>query len=451
VWHALPQVFVGMPGQLQSAVQLLCDEMELSFLEAGRPCPPWRGWAATINRWMSDQFVDILVPPPGAPAHEVADFMARCTQPNASAVAAAAAAAAASSSVSAPARMAGGVGGASAAAAAPAAPAGGSPLAGVDVSGAGACGLAGGTPRLSDKVHVSSVLSSASVGRAERHVPEPLQQLRGFVGGAASPCSAVAAAAPQLDGDAGLHSSSSSNTGPADDQHPHPHPQQQQQQQRQHQQQDVLGGMAPRAHSAPGSDCSSSRSDSVDGGGGGGGGGLAPRSRSLLTAQMQFKAQLEAARQRQGLALAGGALGQQQAWPAGAPSALTLLELQQQQQQHQLALLQMQQLAAQQQSQQQQQGHRVGGGAAAQLLPVVHTVRPVGMQQQQQQHQGLPPQLLAALPQHMAGPQPQQPRALPADQQQQQQQQPGAPAGVYQYTAEQPRLLRLIHRPKAAV
>lgn len=65
VWQALPRVFVGMPCQLQSAVQLLCEEMELSFLEAGRPCPPWRGWAATINRWMSDQFMDVLVPEPG--------------------------------------------------------------------------------------------------------------------------------------------------------------------------------------------------------------------------------------------------------------------------------------------------------------------------------------------------------------------------------------------------
>jgi hypothetical protein len=74
-------VFVGMPCQMQPVVQLLCEEVETAFLEAGRPCPPWRGWAATINRWMSDQFVDIQVPPQGAPEAEVASFVARCSSP----------------------------------------------------------------------------------------------------------------------------------------------------------------------------------------------------------------------------------------------------------------------------------------------------------------------------------------------------------------------------------
>ncbi|GBF99827.1 photosystem I subunit O [Raphidocelis subcapitata] len=79
VWESLPPVFVGLPCQLQPVVQALCEEVELSFLEAGRPCPPWRGWAATINRWMSDQFVDIPVPGPDAGEAEVAAFLERCS------------------------------------------------------------------------------------------------------------------------------------------------------------------------------------------------------------------------------------------------------------------------------------------------------------------------------------------------------------------------------------
>jgi hypothetical protein len=68
-----------MPCQLQPVVHALCEEVELSFLEAGRPCPPWRSWAATINRWMSDQFVDYPVPGPAASDEEVATFLERCS------------------------------------------------------------------------------------------------------------------------------------------------------------------------------------------------------------------------------------------------------------------------------------------------------------------------------------------------------------------------------------
>ncbi|KIY94046.1 hypothetical protein MNEG_13917 [Monoraphidium neglectum] len=79
VWDTLPRAFVGMPCQLQPVVHALCEEVELSFLEAGRPCPPWRSWAATINRWMSDQFVDYPVPGPAASDEEVATFLERCS------------------------------------------------------------------------------------------------------------------------------------------------------------------------------------------------------------------------------------------------------------------------------------------------------------------------------------------------------------------------------------
>lgn len=77
---SLPEVFVGMPCQLQPVVQLLCEEIELCFLEAGRPCPPWRSWSATINRWMSDQYVDVVVPGPQATHAEVASYLDKYTQ-----------------------------------------------------------------------------------------------------------------------------------------------------------------------------------------------------------------------------------------------------------------------------------------------------------------------------------------------------------------------------------
>ncbi|KAI8472867.1 MAG: hypothetical protein J3K34DRAFT_457600 [Monoraphidium minutum] len=92
LWESLPRVFVGMPCQLQPVVQLVCEEVEAAFHEEGRPCPPWRGWAATINRWMSDDFVDIRVPLPDAAQDEVDAFFARCAAPAPGAAAGAAAA-----------------------------------------------------------------------------------------------------------------------------------------------------------------------------------------------------------------------------------------------------------------------------------------------------------------------------------------------------------------------
>lgn len=135
-----------MPCQLQPVVQLLCEEMELSFLEAGRPCPPWREWAATINRWMSDQYVDILVPEPGAADEEVVEFITRCCQFN-----------------SVPAGT-GGISGAST----------------TSVSTTSTCSPVNlNQQRLQDKMHVSSVLSSASTS-SKRQVPEPLHKQLGF-------------------------------------------------------------------------------------------------------------------------------------------------------------------------------------------------------------------------------------------------------------------------------
>lgn len=83
LWDSLPQAFVGMPCQLLPAVQLLCSEMELSFLESGRPVPPWRNCSATLSRWMSDVFTEMEVPQ-GTPGLAVdpgtAGFLERCGQ-----------------------------------------------------------------------------------------------------------------------------------------------------------------------------------------------------------------------------------------------------------------------------------------------------------------------------------------------------------------------------------
>jgi hypothetical protein len=135
-----------MPCQLQPVVQLLCEEVELSFLEAGRPCPPWREWAATINRWMSDQYVDIIVPEPTATDDEVVEFITRCCQFNG-------------------------------AAAGPGSAAGNS---GASASTTSTCSPVNlNQQRLQDKMHVSSVLSSASTS-SRRCVPEPLHKQLGF-------------------------------------------------------------------------------------------------------------------------------------------------------------------------------------------------------------------------------------------------------------------------------
>ena len=80
IWQSLPPMFIGMPCQLQTVVQLLCEELELSFLEAGRPCPPWRSAGATISRWMSQQVTDVSVPAAAATAEEVEHYLATCSR-----------------------------------------------------------------------------------------------------------------------------------------------------------------------------------------------------------------------------------------------------------------------------------------------------------------------------------------------------------------------------------
>eukprot|EP00775_Hariotina_reticulata_P006178 gene6178-6416_t len=145
VWHSLPQVFIGTPCQLQPVVQLLCEEMELSFLESGRACPPWRSWSATINRWMSDQYVDILVPDATATEEEVAEYLTRCCQISTQGCGVGPAASGMSSSTTSTC----------------------SPL----------CNLQ--QQRLQDKLHVSSVLSSASTS-SRRPVQEPAHKQLGF-------------------------------------------------------------------------------------------------------------------------------------------------------------------------------------------------------------------------------------------------------------------------------
>jgi hypothetical protein len=489
VWHSLPQVFVGMPCQLQPVVQLLCEEMELSFLEAGRPCPPWREWAATINRWMSDQYVDVIVPEPTATDEEVREFIDRCCQFNG-------------------------------AAAGPGSAAGNS---GASASTTSTCSPVNlNQQRLQDKMHVSSVLSSASTS-SRRCVPEPLHKQLGFSAVAedeaaaqllptalrdasfTSVTSAASAESVQMLSEAqaaakaaeapgrslGITAarslsvpsaellSSSADSGSVLDAEcfevpAAASPAHQQQQQ-----------PACAAGDASCSSQSSSSASSV------GKAAVQPppagRSKSLLTAHMQLKAQLQ--QQQHALLFPAGSaacLGQQhvqgaphlqkqlttanllqQAQQQAAPQQQLLLQqlqlqhqqmlaqhmamqqLQQQQaqgvQQQQLAVLQQrccqptqQQMQGMQPLQQQQQ-------CVAPLLPVVHTVRPCGVPvaapvalaqpvlQQQLQH-------LQQQQQHLQ--QQQQPRQPPVQMQQQlQAMQAAAPA-----QQQQPRLLRLIQR-----
>jgi hypothetical protein len=423
VWQALPQVFVGMPCQLQSVVQLLCEEMELSFLEAGRPCPPWRGWAATINRWMSDQFVDILVPPPGAPQAEVDEFMARCAQP-ASACGAA-----------------GGGGGASTASSA-------ATRASSYAGGSTCSPLGGGTTSQQlggDRVHVSSVLSSVS-GR-ERRVQEPLHQLRGFSGpGTVAPVVVAAQAAghaaplqqqmPQgelVSSDEASDSSQMAHTAAAGESALAP------------EQQpagsstcvgpEALDGCSRAASVSSTASCSSSE------------GGPALRSRSLLTAQMQFRQQLELSRRQAALPfMMGGGAALQPTWPIQAAAPGQVLPMSQQAvaaaaQQQQQVLAQMQQ--AQAALQLQQQAAAVQQVAGPPLLQVVHTVRPCGAVQQQQPAAAVPQQHVHSLQQQLAAVHAAQ--QLAPQQPQHHHQQEGS---LYQHAQEQPRLLRLLHRPK---
>jgi hypothetical protein len=476
-----------MPCQLQPVVQLLCEEMELSFLEAGRPCPPWREWAATINRWMSDQYVDIIVPEPTATDEEVHEFITRCCQFSGAAAGSGSAA---------------GNSGASASTTSTCSP--------VNLN----------QQRLQDKMHVSSVLSSASTS-SRRCVAEPLHKQLGFSAVAedeaaaqllpttlrdasfTSVTSAASAESVQMLSDAAkvaaasgkslgmaarslsipsaeiLSSSADSvsildaecydvpaaASSPAD------------------QQQAPASAAGSRASDDASSSSSSAKpSSSIGAEGKAAGQPPAGRSKSLLTAHMQLKAQLQQ-QQRSMLFPAGSAdcLGQQhvQAVPHLQHQLTTANLLQQAQQQaapqQQLLLqqlqLQHQQMLAQhmamqqlQQQQQQQQGVQQQQLAVLQqqcsqpaqqrmqsmqpqqlvapLLPVVHTVRPCGvpvvtpvaLNQPVLQHQ---------LQQSQQQQQSQQPPRQPPVQLQQQLQAMQAAAPAQQ---AQPRLLRLIQR-----
>lgn len=191
LWASLPQAFVGMPCQLLPAVQLLCGEMELSFLEAGRPVPPWRACSATLPRWMSDAFTEAEVPlqPAGQPlTREAAAFLERMQAltspgpPAAAAVAAPGTAAAGSSSGGGAADRAGSRGGRGEAGAMP---------------GAAQHAVAG-TAETSSAAHPASLLSSGAgyAGNTQHNVPQQpvASQLAQARVGAAVSLSAPAAA-----------------------------------------------------------------------------------------------------------------------------------------------------------------------------------------------------------------------------------------------------------------
>jgi hypothetical protein len=484
VWHSLPQVFVGMPCQLQPVVQLLCEEMELSFLEAGRPCPPWREWAATINRWMSDQYVDIIVPEPTATDEEVVEYIKRCCQFSGPAAGPGSAA---------------GNSGASASTTSTCSP--------VDLN----------QQRLQDKMHVSSVLSSASTS-SRRCVPEPLHKQLGF--SAVAEDEAAAQLLPSALRDASFTSvtseasaesvqmlceaqaaakaaeasgrslgiaarslsvpsaellSSSADSGSALDAEcfevpaasPPAH----------HYHQQPLACAAGDLDAADDGSFSSRPSSSAAAEGKAAVAQQQPagRSKSLLTVHMQLKAQLQ--QQQHGMLFpAGGAACTGQQHVQGAPhlqqrlTAATLLQqaqqqaapqqqmlLQQLQLQHQqmlaqhMAMQQLQQQGVQQQqlavlqqrcsqsSQPQMQGMQPlqqQQQCVAPLLPVVHTVRPCGVPVAVAQpvlHQQL---------QQQQPEQQQQPRQPPVQMQQLLQ----AMQAVAPAQQEQPRLLRLIQR-----
>lgn len=81
VVRGLPSVFVGQPCCLPPLVALLAGECELSFMEVGHACPPWRNAPVMLARWMSDSCNDVVVPTMGASTQAVAAFMAAATAP----------------------------------------------------------------------------------------------------------------------------------------------------------------------------------------------------------------------------------------------------------------------------------------------------------------------------------------------------------------------------------
>lgn len=58
----LPEVFVGAVVEVIPLVELLCEETEASFRQAGLTMPSWRQAQAMLARWLPQQAQDIKVP-----------------------------------------------------------------------------------------------------------------------------------------------------------------------------------------------------------------------------------------------------------------------------------------------------------------------------------------------------------------------------------------------------
>ena len=62
LWEALPEIFVGRASQLAPVLQLISLELALMFEGQGQQLPPWRTYAATTARWLSNACADVAVP-----------------------------------------------------------------------------------------------------------------------------------------------------------------------------------------------------------------------------------------------------------------------------------------------------------------------------------------------------------------------------------------------------
>lgn len=82
LWENLPESLVTQPCQLVPVIHLVCEEVEISFLEAGKPLPPWRGSGLTLQRWLSDSYVDLEVPHNCESPSARSNFVTSCTQLN---------------------------------------------------------------------------------------------------------------------------------------------------------------------------------------------------------------------------------------------------------------------------------------------------------------------------------------------------------------------------------
>ena len=62
LWEALPEIFVGRASQLAPVLQLISFELAFMFEGQGQQLPPWRTYAATTARWLSNACADVVVP-----------------------------------------------------------------------------------------------------------------------------------------------------------------------------------------------------------------------------------------------------------------------------------------------------------------------------------------------------------------------------------------------------